>query len=127
MPGRDRTGPLGQGPLTGRGLGLCAAGVNALRYGVRAGRGLGPVAGLGPQLGMGPGFGWGLGRTLGRGLGCGLLLGLGVGYGCMRGLRRNLNYKGRTEAELLQEQKKRLESRLEALNKQMEDLAGEDR
>ncbi len=127
MPGRDRTGPLGQGPMTGRGLGLCAAGVNVLRCGVRAGRGLRRGIGLGPQLGMGPGFGWGLGRSLGRGLGCGMLLGLGAGYGCMRGMRRNLEDKNRTEAELLQEQKKRLESRLEALNKQIEDLAGEDR
>ena len=26
MPGQDRTGPLGQGPLTGRGLGPCGRG-----------------------------------------------------------------------------------------------------
>ena len=26
MPQQDRTGPLGQGPLTGRGLGPCGAG-----------------------------------------------------------------------------------------------------
>ena len=24
MPGRDKTGPAGQGPMTGRGAGLCA-------------------------------------------------------------------------------------------------------
>ncbi len=73
---------------------------------------------------MGPGMGMGVGRTLGRGLGWGLLL--GVGYGCMRGLRRNLNSDGRTEADLLQEQKRRLENRLEALNQQIQGLAGEE-
>ena len=26
MPGQDRTGPMGQGPLTGRGLGPCGMG-----------------------------------------------------------------------------------------------------
>ena len=26
MPGQDRTGPMGQGPLTGRGLGPCGGG-----------------------------------------------------------------------------------------------------
>lgn len=31
MPGFDRTGPLGQGPLTGRGLGPCGTGVGFRR------------------------------------------------------------------------------------------------
>ena len=39
MPGQDRTGPLGQGPLTGKGLGLCGGG-------------------LGKGFGRGRGFGW---------------------------------------------------------------------
>lgn len=46
MPGFDGTGPLGQGPRTGRGLGYCA-----------------------PGLGFGRGYGLGRGRGLGRGLG----------------------------------------------------------
>ena len=36
MPGQDRTGPLGQGPLTGRGLGPCGRG-----FGRGRGRGFG--------------------------------------------------------------------------------------
>ena len=36
MPGRDGTGPLGQGSMTGRGLGLCGG----ARAGVRSGAGL---------------------------------------------------------------------------------------
>jgi hypothetical protein len=38
MPGRDGTGPLGRGPLTGRGLGPCGRGL-AFRRGF--GRGFG--------------------------------------------------------------------------------------
>ncbi len=37
MPGEDRTGPLGQGPLTGRGLGPCGRG---FRRGGGFGRGM---------------------------------------------------------------------------------------
>jgi len=43
MPNRDKTGPMGQGPSTGRGLGPCGGGI---------GRG----------FGCGRGFGRGLGR-----------------------------------------------------------------
>ncbi|MFH1801698.1 MAG: DUF5320 domain-containing protein [archaeon] len=31
MPGQDRTGPLGQGALTGKSLGLCGAGIGFRR------------------------------------------------------------------------------------------------
>ncbi|MDD4785189.1 MAG: DUF5320 domain-containing protein [Candidatus Shapirobacteria bacterium] len=48
MPNRDRTGPMGMGPLTGRGLGPCGSGLR---------RGLG--------FGYGRGFGRGLGRFFG--------------------------------------------------------------
>ena len=43
MPGEDGTGPLGEGPMTGRGLGPC-------------GRGLAKRKGLGRGLGRGFGF-----------------------------------------------------------------------
>jgi hypothetical protein len=43
MPGQDRTGPLGQGPLTGRGLGPCGRGMRR---------------GFGQGFGRGRGFGW---------------------------------------------------------------------
>lgn len=51
MPGGDRTGPFGQGPMTGRGAGFC--------------RGFG--GGRGP--GLGRGFNRGRGFGMGRGLG----------------------------------------------------------
>ncbi|MBN2504678.1 MAG: DUF5320 domain-containing protein [Bacilli bacterium] len=44
MPGGDRTGPLGRGSMTGRGMGYCATSGRTFgnaRYGGRAGRGYG--------------------------------------------------------------------------------------
>ncbi len=38
MPGRDRTGPMGQGPLTGREFGSCGRGL-AFRRGLNRGFG----------------------------------------------------------------------------------------
>lgn len=63
MPGGDGTGPLGMGPMTGRGAGYCAGNdvpgyANAIPGGF-GGRG----------RGMGFGRGRGFGRGLGRGLG----------------------------------------------------------
>lgn len=39
MPGQDRTGPNGQGPMTGRGLGLCGNGGIRRGFGRGCGRG----------------------------------------------------------------------------------------
>ena len=63
MPGRDGTGPMGQGSLTGRGLGNCvASGTPALAGGAAMASGFG---------GRRRGFGRGFGRALGWGLGFG--------------------------------------------------------
>ena len=50
MPGRDRTGPEGRGPMTGRGAGLCGSGRRA-GFGLRCG----PGRGRRNRLGIGPG------------------------------------------------------------------------
>ena len=51
MPGGDRTGPMGEGPMTGRGAGYCA-GTTGVGYAPRRGF----------RLGLGRGFGgWGRG------------------------------------------------------------------
>jgi hypothetical protein len=51
MPKGDKTGPEGQGPMTGRGLGYCAGyhapGYVSNMYGRGAGRGLGMGRGMG--------------------------------------------------------------------------------
>lgn len=76
MPGEDRTGPLGQGPRTGRGLGRCkdpsdkdqpntsvpADGSQDLEPQPGRGRGRGRGLGRGPGRGGGRGFGRGFGR-----------------------------------------------------------------
>jgi len=50
MPGRDGTGPMGRGAMTGRGFGVCA-GTGALLAGMGLGLGLGCRRGLGRGLG----------------------------------------------------------------------------
>jgi len=61
MPRGDRTGPRGQGPMTGRAAGYCA-GYNTPGY---------TNPGWGRGYGRGRGFGRGFGRGLGRGFGRG--------------------------------------------------------
>lgn len=57
MPRFDGTGPQGQGPMTGRGMGPCGQG----------GRPVGPGMGRGAGRGMGQGYGRQGGRGYGRG------------------------------------------------------------
>jgi len=65
MPGGDRTGPLGYGPMTGRGMGLC--GGNPSPGYMFGGPGLGLGRGFGRGFGLGRGFGRGMGFGRGRG------------------------------------------------------------
>jgi hypothetical protein len=92
MPGRDGTGPLGAGAGTGRGFGPCV-GASAIKYG----------AGVG--------------------------LGLGLGLACRRGFRRGFGRgfignraSSLTNKELLQEQRSALQSRLEEIDKHLNNL-----
>ncbi|MCD4703587.1 MAG: DUF5320 domain-containing protein [Methanosarcinaceae archaeon] len=57
MPGRDRTGPMGKGSMTGRGAGYCTGNEFPRRYAGR-GRGAGNM-----RIGVS-------GRPAGRGMGC---------------------------------------------------------
>ena len=66
MPGFDRTGPVGTGPMTGGGRGLCAGGIGNVPwygddYGFRRGRGPGRGFRRGGAFCMGRGFGGGYG------------------------------------------------------------------
>ena len=70
MPGGDRRGPRGEGPLTGRGAGYCA-GYPVPGY-------ASPPWGGGAVWGPGRGRGWGRGGGGGRGWGRG---GRGCGWG----------------------------------------------
>jgi len=55
MPGMDGTGPMGIGPMTGKGLGICTN-TNAARYGAGFGMGLGFFCRRGFGSGIGRGF-----------------------------------------------------------------------
>ena len=59
MPGGDRTGPMGRGPMTGRGAGYCAG------FGMPGYMNFGP--GRGFRVGRGWGGGFGMGFRGGRG------------------------------------------------------------
>lgn len=93
MPGRNGTGPMGIGAMTGGGFGLCTGLNVAKKYG----------AGLGVGLGLGlacrHGFGRGFGRRVDANQGLDL-----------------------PRKELLERQKSILKGRLEAIDKQLESL-----
>ncbi len=69
MPYGDRTGPWGQGPMTGRRAGYCAGNDRPGYASPIVGRGFG--MGYGRGMGRGRGFGRGFGRGYGRGFGYG--------------------------------------------------------
>jgi hypothetical protein len=92
VPKGDGTGPMGTGPITGRGLGVCT-GTNAVRYGT----------GLGLGLGLGLACRRGFRRWLGRDFGI-------------------EEITPETKKGLLQNQKAVLEKRLDAINNKLEDL-----
>ncbi len=58
MPRRDGTGPLGMGPMTGRGLGNCSASAVMPAEGFAKMFGFGRRAGRGFGCGFGRGFGF---------------------------------------------------------------------
>jgi len=117
MPGGDRTGPLGQGPGTGRTFGYC--------YGFDT-----PGYTKGPGRGMGRGFGYerAMGRNTER----------GVSFGYCRGRGFGTQYQGyipghqgispmskedeikllKSEADVLKRSQKEIEKRLGELEKE---------
>ncbi len=98
MPGRNRTGPMGQGAMSGRGLGDCRP--NAAND-------------EGPAFGRGRGMGGGGGMGRGRGRGQGMGRGLGRGFGAQGVVDAPV---GRDQSELEQEIEE-LKKRLKAVEK----------
>ena len=107
MPGFNSTGPMGAGPLTGGGRGLC----NPAR-----------AEGLPPPSG-----GYAYGRGLRRGFRCGIGPGAGRGYG--RGYRR---YRPGTvpiyavdnagEIDMLKAQAENMQNSLATINNRIRDM-----
>ncbi|MGI6173590.1 MAG: DUF5320 domain-containing protein [Christensenellales bacterium] len=92
MPRKDGTGPMGAGPMTGRGRGPCADG----------------------SVGYGAGYGAGYGFGMGRRRGC------GRGFG--RQFAPDFPQNDVSQKDLLTEQKRILEERLENINKRLDTL-----
>lgn len=69
MPRGDRTGPMGAGPMTGRGAGYCTATAAPGFANFGGGRGRGCGMGFGRGGGLGRGFGRGVGRGWGGPMG----------------------------------------------------------
>lgn len=102
MPGGDRTGPFGQGPLTGRGAGFC-----------------GGFGGPGYAGGFRRGFGGGRGAGMGRGMGYGRR---GWGPPYAGEAPYEVPYPTESEAQMLHREAKRLESALETIKERLEKL-----
>lgn len=100
MPARDKTGPMGLGPATGRRMGPC-------------------VAGPGYGFGFGQGRGWG--RGMGRNwFGCRFFGGPAAydGYGWERSF-----FTAEEEKEELQAYKEQLEQELQAVQQELDQMA----
>jgi len=110
MPGGDGTGPMGEGPMTGRAAGPCADNQTL------------------DNLNRTAGFGWGYGAGNGRGFG----RGRGGGRGFQRG-RRGIQGGARgfvatnndAEMDMLRQQAVQMEATLSTIMKRLDQLAKE--
>jgi len=107
MPGFDGTGPLGQGPRTGGGFGVCPPGA-----------GVAPVA-------VPPGVGYGVGRGgRPRGGGRGRAFGGGRGsWGRSQWLAPWQPPAPQQETNMLQRQAEAIEGQLDAIRKRLDELS----
>ena len=102
MPRGDRRGPMGMGPMTGRGAGFCAGNTQA-GFAGDFGRG------MGRGMGNGRGFGGGFGRGFGPGFGAG---GWGVNP-----------YLPVDEKVALQAQSEVLKGQMDAITRRLDELS----
>ena len=109
MPGGDRTGPAGMGPMTGRAAGYCA-GYSVPGY-------ANPIPGRGLGFGYGRGFGRGRGRGFGRGFGW-----RGAAYPYVYPYYGNANITPKQEADMLKDQAKAIQEELNAINQRIKNL-----
>ena len=114
MPRGDRTGPLGEGPKSGRQMGYCTGHDSPGYVNLRSGWRSGPGTGFRRGPGRGMGYGWGSGY--GRGFGPGP----GFGYGRLYGKFPDVSEKTMIENEIriLKDQLSSLEERLSNLQKE---------
>ena len=108
MPGFDGTGPMGAGPMTGGGRGMCTPSRRFFSFG-----GFGPGRGFGPGFGRGRGYGKGFGRR-----------GAGGWYGAAYDAPYGRPYAMRTEEELsfLRNESHSIQEELDAINTRIKEL-----
>jgi len=110
MPRGDRTGPMRQGPVTGRGLGYCS-GYESPGYTKGFGMGRGS--------GRGRGLGWGMGRGYGRGYSRGAGYGQGYEFGSWPSYSKENEVQAlKSQAESLKRAQHDIEKRLSELEKE---------
>jgi len=111
MPQGDRTGPMGQGPRTGRTLGFCA-GYDTPGY----------AKGFGEGMGRGFGFGRGRGMGYGRGSNFGSsFTGFFHGFPWSQSISKEDEIKLlKSQAESLKRTQKDIEKRMSELEKEGE-------
>jgi len=130
MPRGDRTGPMGMGPMTGRGAGYCAG------YDVPGYMNPGPGRGYGYGYGMGGGRGRGGGRGwrnwyYATGLPGWARAGYAPAWGAPPPMYGPYAAPPATpapeqEAEMLQTQVKWLQEQMDAINRRLEELGGNE-
>ncbi|MBD3414104.1 MAG: hypothetical protein GF421_06720 [Candidatus Aminicenantes bacterium] len=115
MPAGNRTGPLGQGPRTGRSLGFCSG------YDTPGYMKPGPGMGLGRGFRRRGGFSRGMGRGFGRGYG------RGWGYYPAPAYEppyppQAANVSPEDELKMLKDQSEYLKNELQDISKRMEEI-----
>jgi hypothetical protein len=119
MPGLNRTGPMGAGPMTGGGRGLCNPATASSARAFTGSYGYG--GGLGLRRGFRGGFGRGAG--MGRGYGRGYGMGYGMDYGWYPpAMAPAFSYPAADEMEMLRAEADYLKSSLEAINRRRDNL-----
>jgi len=123
MPGGDRTGPWGLGPMTGRARGFCAGYSNPGYMSYGFGRGYG--------RGFGRGFGRGMGRGRGWDLGWGYQMGgsypYGYGYGWSPNAAGMPSMSQEEELGYLKQEKDLMERELKDLSERISKLEKEEK
>ena len=109
MPGGDRTGPVGAGPMTGRAAGFCG-GYGAPGFMNRV------FGGGGSGFGRGRGFGFGRGFRAGAGRG------FGFGYAGYASPMRAAD-----EKEMLKGRNAEIEEELKAIKERMKELEKDEK
>ena len=112
MPRGDRTGPMGAGPMTGRGAGYCAG------YSVPGYMNSVPSRGWG----VGYGAGWGRGRGWGRGFGRGFGWRWAVYPYGYPAVPYTPGVKPQQETDILKGQAKAMQEELSAINQRIKEL-----